>query len=145
MYEIDKGRQNLLELLYQLYLKEERYEEAIGVLDRMEQIDGRTERTSLAKSGLYLQLNDHAKAMDEVRILSEKHPNDLNYRTLYANTLMMNGETEEAYALLKQVLSEEPDNNRAQQTLRIYVSIPDSRLEKIRRYKTSFFTICWER
>ena len=120
MYEIDKGRQNLLELLYQLYLKEERYEEAIGVLDRMEQIDGRTERTSLAKSGLYLQLNDHAKAMDEVRILSEKHPNDLNYRTLYANTLMMNGESDKAYALLRQVLSEEPDNNRAQQTLRNY-------------------------
>ena len=120
MYEIDKGRQNLLELLYQLYLKEERYEEAIGVLDRIEQIDGRTERTSLAKSGLYLQLNEHAKAMDEVRILSEKHPNDLNYRTLYANTLMMNGETDEAYALLRQVLSEEPDNNRAQQTLRNY-------------------------
>jgi len=69
---------------------------------------------------LYLQLNEHVKAMDEVRILSEKHPNDLNYRTLYANTLMMNGEQDEAYAILKAVLAEEPDNNRAQQTLRNY-------------------------
>ena len=120
MYETDKSREKLLELLYQLYLKEERYEEAIGVLDRMEMIDGKTERTSLAKSGLYLQLNDHAKAMDEVRSLSEKHPNDLNYRTLYANTLMMNGETDEAYDILRNVLKEEPDNNRAQQTLRNY-------------------------
>ena len=120
MYETDGSREDLLELLYQLYLKEERYEDAIGVLDRIEKNNGRTERTSLAKSGLYLQLNDHSKALDEVRILSEKHPNDMNYRTLYANTLMMNGEQEEAYAILNAVLTEEPDNNRAQQTLRNY-------------------------
>ena len=120
MCELNKGRQELLELLYRLYLKNEDFEKAISVVDRMEMIDGKTERTSLAKSGLYLQLNDHEKAMDEMRQLSEQHPNDLNYKTLYANTLMMNDETDRAYELLKQVLDEEPGNSNAQQTLRNY-------------------------
>ena len=120
MCELNKGRQELLELLYRLYLKNEDFEKAISVVDRMEMIDGKTERTSLAKSGLYLQLNDHEKAMDEMRQLSEQHPNDLNYKTLYANTLMMNDESDRAYELLKQVLDEEPGNSNAQQTLRNY-------------------------
>ena len=127
MCSLNKGRQDLLELLYQLYLKNSDYEKAIGVVDRIELIDGKTERSSLAKSGLYLQLNEHQKALDEVRQLAEQHPNDMNYRTLYANTLMMNDEQDEAYRLLQTVLEEEPENSRAQQALRnYYIAVGDS-------------------
>ncbi len=120
MYEADKSRQELLQTLYQLYVQLKDYAKAVDVLDRMELIDGKSERTSLAKSGLYIQLEQQQKAVDEMRQLAERYPNDLNYRTLYANTLMLNDNRPEAFALLQQILTDEPQNLRAQLTLRNY-------------------------
>ena len=120
MYATDKSRQSLLELLYQLYLKEKDYEKAIDVVDRMEVIDGRSERTALAKSGLYIQLGQHDKSLKEIQLLMQLHPNDMNYRVLYANSLMMDSQREQAYEILSDALKEEPDNPRAQQALRSY-------------------------
>jgi len=120
MYNLDKGRQDLLEMLYRLNLQLGDYKKAIEVLDRLELIDGKTEATTLAKSGLYLQLGDKERSMGEVKGLTEKYPNDANYRTLYANTLLMNGHNEEAGQILRAVLAEEPDHIRAQAVLRNY-------------------------
>ena len=120
MYDLDQGREDLLRLLYRLYLEVEDYGKAIGALDRMELIDGRTEATALAKSGLYIQMDDTDRALTEIKVLAEEHPHDMNYRTLYANTLMMNDRDEEAYELLKEVLAVEPDNARAQAVMRNY-------------------------
>ena len=120
MYDIDKSRQELLEMLYRLYIEEKDFEKAISVLDRMEIIDGKNETTTLAKSALYLQLDDTEKALAEVLTLTEKYPNDLNYRTLYAHTLIANDRSSEGLAILQDVLREEPDNTKAQNALRNY-------------------------
>lgn len=120
LYQQDKSRQDLLETLYRLYLQQEDYQQAISVLERMEQIDGKSERTSLSKSGLYAKMNDHQHAVEEMRQLAEQYPNDLNYRTIYANTLLMNDEEDEARDVLQQVLAEEPDNVGAQRVVRVY-------------------------
>ncbi len=126
LYDIDKGRQDLLEMLYKLHLQQRDYQSAIEVLDRMEAIDGKSERLSYMKSSLYLQLNDHDAALKEIKMLSEKYPYDLNYRTLYANTLLMSASDDDverrqqAWNILNNVLTEEPDNYRAQVTLRSY-------------------------
>lgn len=127
MYDVDKSRQELLQTLYRLYLEEENYDDAIGVLDRLEVIDGKSESTSIAKSGLYIQMGENEQALQEVKTLSEAHPSDMNYKTLYANTLMMNDREDEAFKLLKDILREEPDNVKAQMSLRnYYVSQEDS-------------------
>lgn len=120
LYENDKSRQDLLEMLYRLNIEQREYDKAIAVLDRMELIDGKSERISLAKSSLYIQNGDHQAAIDEVKALSEQHPNDLNYRTLYANTLMMDNRQDEAASVLQTVLAEEPGNYRAQMAMRTY-------------------------
>ncbi len=126
LYEKDKSRQDLLEMLYKLHLQQRDYQSAITVLNRMEAIDGKSERLSYMKSGLYLQQNDHEAALKEMKELSEKYPNDLNYRTLYANTLLMSASEEEAdrrheaWQILCDVLDEEPNNYRAQVTMRSY-------------------------
>ena len=126
LYERMKSRQDLLEMLYNLQLQQHDYQKAIDVLNRIEGIDGKTERLSLMKSGLYLKLNDYDAGLQEMRDLSNQYPNDLNYRTLYANTLLMgarNGheeQREEARRLLDEVLAEEPNNYKAQVTLRSY-------------------------
>lgn len=120
MYDIDKSREDLLQTLYRLYLEEKTFDKAIGVLERLELIDGKSEATTLAKSGLYMQMDDNQRAMDEIKLLAETYPHDLNYRTLYANTLMMNDLNDEAFDILNQVLAEEPDNTRAQMSMRNY-------------------------
>jgi len=127
MYASDKGRQELLETLYSLYMQQKDYDKGINVLNRMEAIDGRTERTALAKSTLYTQQGNSALAAKEMKALADEHPSDMNYKTLYASALMLNGERSEAVDLLKQVLAEEPNNIRAQQALRnYYVSVEDA-------------------
>ena len=120
LYDADKSRQELLETLYKLQLQLHNFDEAINVLDRMEAIDGKSERLTLAKSGLYMQLDNREAALKEIKSLAEQYPNDLNYRTLLANTLMMDNHHEEAYHILMGVLAEEPNNYRAQQSLRTY-------------------------
>ena len=120
MYENDKSRQELLEMLYRLYYQEENYEKAIDVLERMELIDGKSERITLAKSAIFLQMDEKEKAISAVKELAEDHPYDLNYRTLYANTLLTNDQLEEAYTVLELILNEEPSNVKAQQSLRNY-------------------------
>ena len=120
MYEQDKSREELLETIYRLYIQEKDYKKAVGVLDRIETIDGKNERISLAKSALYVQMGDHQSAVEAVKSLSEEHPYDMDYRTLYANTLMGNDELDEAYDVLKKILVEEPDNAKAQLSLRSY-------------------------
>ena len=127
MYEQDKSRQELLEMLYRLYYQEKDYQKAIDVLERMELIDGKSERISLTKSALYMEMDNKEKALAAIKSLAEDHPYDLNYRTLYANTLMGNDQEEEAYAILKDIMAEEPNNVKAQQSLRTYF---------IRTYKT---------
>jgi tetratricopeptide (TPR) repeat protein len=120
IYEADKSRQELLETLYKLYMREGSYDKAIRVLERMESIDGKSERLSLAKSGIYLQMEKREEAQREIKALSEQYPNDLNYRTLYANTLLMDDRQEEARRVLAEVLAEEPGNYKAQVAMRTY-------------------------
>lgn len=120
MCEADKGREDLLEMLYKLYSQQEKYDEAIKVLDRLEENNGKTERIALAKSTIYLQKLDTQRSADEMKELAELHPYDLNYKALYANALMLNGEPQKASELLEEVLAEEPNNIRTQMSLRTY-------------------------
>jgi len=128
IYQKDKSRLDMLEMLSRLYVELQEYEKAIGVIERMELIDGKSERFSLAKSSLYLQLEQPEKAQMEMKELAEQYPNDLNYRTLYANTLMVNGQREEALLVLQEVLAEEPNNYRAQSAMRSYYLVKQDTL-----------------
>lgn len=120
MYEQDKSRQELLEMLYRLYYQEKDYQKSVDVLDRMELIDGKSERISLTKSALYMEMDNQEKAISTIKALAEEHPYDLNYRTLYANTLMGSDQFDEAYDVLESILKEEPHNVKAQQSLRTF-------------------------
>ena len=123
LYESDKSRQALLQMLYNLHVQQHDYEKAVSVLDRMELIDGKSEQLSLSKSSLYIQMQRYDDALKEMKALSEQFPHDLNYRTIYATTLLMaDNDTlrQEARKVLDSVLDEEPENYRAQLALRSY-------------------------
>ena len=120
MYEADKSRQDLLETLYLLYMRQEDYGKAIATLDKLEAVDGPTERTTLAKCRIYIEQDNADAAISEMRQLAEHYPNDPTYRTLYANTLLVADHFDESYNVLQQVLAEDAGNLRAQQVLRSY-------------------------
>lgn len=120
LYEKHKDRDDLLELLYRLYYQQQDYDNAIRMLERMEAIDGKSERLSYAKSELYTLKNDRTAAMAEIKALADQYPNDLNYRDLYGDMLLMNEREPEALEVFASVLKEEPDNVHAIMSMRAY-------------------------
>ena len=120
IYERDKDRLDLLETLFQLYQQVDDYDQAICMLDKLETIDGKNERLSLAKSEIYTRLGNEKAAISEMKELADKYPNDLNYRAMYGETLMMNGQPKKALKVYSQILAREPDNTRVLMSLRTY-------------------------
>lgn len=120
IYARNKDREDMLELLFQLYQQVEDYDQAIGVLNRMEAVDGKNERLSLAKGEIYSRKGDKKAVVAEMEALAKQYPNDLNYLAMYGESLMMNGQAKKALNIYHQVLKEEPDNNRVLMSLRTY-------------------------
>ena len=52
--------------------------------------------------------------------LAEYYPNDLNYKGMYGDILLQNDDDAGALRIYNEILAEEPDNNRAQLSLRSY-------------------------
>ena len=120
IYERDKERLDLLEMLFQLHQQVGRNDKAVEVLNRIEAIDGKSERISMAKSEIFTRQGNKKGAIAEIKALAQKYPNDLNYMALYAETMMMNGQVKKALKVYDQILQQEPDNNRVLMSLRTY-------------------------
>jgi tetratricopeptide (TPR) repeat protein len=120
IYQRNKDREDMLEMLFQLYQQVDDYDHAIGVLNKMEAIDGKSERLSVAKSEIYTRQGNKKAAITEMEALAKQFPNDLNYLAMYGEALMMNGQTKKALGIYHQVLDQEPDNNRVLMSLRTY-------------------------
>lgn len=118
IYDRDKNQEEMLEMLFQLYQQVEDYDNAIGVLNQMEQNDGKNERLSMAKSALYNRLGKKKEAVAEMAALAKQYPNDLNYKAMYGEALLMNDQTDKAIDVYDQVLAEDPDNTRVLLSLR---------------------------
>jgi tetratricopeptide (TPR) repeat protein len=137
IYARNKDREDMLEMLFQLYQQVDDYEQAVGVLNRIEAIDGKSERLSLAKREIYSRMGDKKAVVAEMEALAKQYPNDLNYRVMYGESLMMNGQTKKALNIYHQVLDQEPDNNRVLMSLRTYYqsqgdkAVADSLTERV--------------
>ena len=128
IYERDKGQEDMLEMLFQLYQQVEDYPSAIRVLEQMEQNDGKSERLSMAKSTLYMRQGNKKAAIAEMESLARQYPNDLNYRAMYGEMLMMNDQPKKALDVYGKVLKEDPDNTRVLLSLRTYYLGQDNRV-----------------
>lgn len=120
LYEKNRDREDILGMLVQLYRQGKDYPNAIKTLDRLEQLEGKSERLSYAKANMYSEQGDKKAAIAEMKKLADQYPNDLNYRGLYADMLLMNEQEKEAFAIYTDILKEEPGNNHAQLSLRSY-------------------------
>lgn len=102
------GQLDKLRLLYNLYRHRDSLEGAFSALQRIEDIDGKSERLSYEKSELLTRMGRHSEAVAEMRVLAEAHPADLNYRGFYADILMMNDSTDKAIELYHDILGKDP-------------------------------------
>lgn len=120
LMEMDSERADILEILVKLYSTQKQEAKAISALERIESLEGKSESLSYAKSELYVNMGDKKAAVDEMRRLSEQYPYDMNYKGMYGDMLLMNGQTSEALDVFDSILAEEPGNSRAQMSLRTY-------------------------
>ena len=66
----------------QLYQQTGDNEHAVEVLDRLEKIDGKSERLSLAKSEIYTRMGNKKAAVAEMSQLAKQFPNDQNCQAM---------------------------------------------------------------
>lgn len=118
--DTEKGRDDVLSMLVQLYLQEADYDKAIATLGRLELLEGKSERLSYAKCEIYTKQGDMTSAIAELKSLADQYPNDLNYRGMYGDMLLLGGEEKKALDIFGEILAEEPDNSRAQMSMRHY-------------------------
>ena len=118
---IDQSEESVLELLVTLYVQDSsNYSKAIETLNRLEALEGKSEQLSSTKSEIYSAMGEKDAAINEMYELACQYPNDLLYRCLYGDILLVNDRDDEALAVFQDVIAGEPDNSKAQMSLRSY-------------------------
>lgn len=120
IYENDHERGDVLERLIQLGGQTENYDKMIWALEKLEVLEGKSERLSMMKYRIYLEQKKDKEALDELQSLANKYFNDLDYKVLLGDYYLQHDRTDEAYATYKDVLSQEPDNVSAQTSMYRY-------------------------
>ena len=116
-YDSLKKRSDVLDILAQLYGKQKDYDSMLGVLERMETLEGENEDLTLAKMRIYSLQGKKEEEFNELKTMSAKHPNDMGYRVMMGNWLLQNGEPEEAYRQYEEVLRADPENVMARMSM----------------------------
>ena len=117
----EPDREDVLGMLVQLYSNDkDQYHKAIATLDRMEQLDGMNERISYTKAEFYQKMGNGKAAIAEMKKLADQYPNDLNYRSAYADMLLFNNNEKKAIDIYRGILKEEPANSKVLFSMRTY-------------------------
>ena len=109
MAQIFPSRLEPLLSLVDLYNRTTSYDQVVATLNRIEELDGKSEQISMEKFRMYLRLNDTEKAFSEIESLVKEYPYDMRYRTILGDVYLDNGRTEEALKVYRDILSEESD------------------------------------
>lgn len=110
-------RSDVLDFLAQLYSRQKDYDKMLDVLNRMEALEGASEDLTLAKMRVYSLQGKKEEEYNELKNMSEEHPNDMNYRVMLGNWLLQNGRPDEAGKLYLEVLQAEPENIMARMSM----------------------------
>ena len=116
----NRHREDVLDVLQQLYHYKKDYPNLIATLDRIELIEGNSEETALAKMQIYSLQGKKNEEFHVLKELVQKHPYDLNYRVMTGNWLLQNDRPKEALNEYRAVLKQDPDNQAVQFSLLDY-------------------------
>lgn len=120
MAQIFPSRLEPLLSLADLYNRTKSYESLVTTLDRIEELDGKSEQISMEKFRAYLQLDNMEKAFSEIQSLVDEYPYDMRYRTVLGDVYLSNGRNDEALKVYQDILKEEPDYAPAMVSLASY-------------------------
>lgn len=120
LYSQHHGRSDILNVLKQLYRQEKDYAGMLRSVERMEQADGQSDETVLAKMNVYEMMGEKQKARGELQRLVGIHPNDATYKVMLGNWLLQNGEKEDAHRMFSEALEDDPENETAQSSMYDY-------------------------
>ena len=107
------AKQDPLFNLLDLYGRQEKYDEVISTLNRLEKRMGKNEQLSMEKFRIYLQMKDDKKAFQEIESLVQEYPMDMRYQVILGDVYLQNGKKQEAYDVYQKVLAAEPDTPMA--------------------------------
>ena len=107
------AKQDPLFNLLDLYGRQEKYDEVISTLNRLEKRMGKNEQLSMEKFRIYLQMKDDKKAFQEIESLVQEYPMDMRYQVILGDVYLQKGKKQEAYDVYQKVLAAEPDNPMA--------------------------------
>ena len=107
------AKQDPLFSLLDIYGRQEKYNEVISTLNRLEKRLGKNEQLSMEKFRIYLQMKDDKKAFQEIESLVQEYPMDMRYQVILGDVYLQNGKKQEAYEAYQKVLAAEPDNPMA--------------------------------
>ena len=116
----ERDNDEALNILMQLYNKKKDFAGVLRSLERLEQVNGVSEETTLSKVRAYEMLDNKNAGYKALKQLSDDHPNDLNYRLMLGNWLMQNQKEAAAHKIFTDVLADDPDNSFAQASLYDY-------------------------
>ena len=94
--------------LVDLYNRSKSYQNVITVLNRLEELDGKSEQISMEKFRMYLLMGKQDSAFIEIENLSKEYPYDLRYQNILGDVYLNNGKYPEALATYQHILKEEP-------------------------------------
>lgn len=120
MAHIFPSRLEPLLSLADLYGRTKSYDNLVATLDRIEELDGKSEQLSMEKFRAYLQLDNMEKAFSEIQSLVDEYPYDMRYRTVLGDVYLSNDRNDEALKVYQDILKEEPDYAPAMVSLASY-------------------------
>ncbi|MDO5446789.1 MAG: tetratricopeptide repeat protein, partial [Prevotellaceae bacterium] len=120
IYENDHERGDVLERLVQLGAMSSDYDVVLWALDRLEVLEGKSERLSMTKYRILLEQKKDDEALQELQGLANKYYNDLNYKVLLGDYYAQHDKDDEALNIYNEVLAQEPANITAQSSLYRY-------------------------
>ncbi len=103
-------KEEVLWMLHDLYESKNDYANMVKVLDKIEVKEGKSEKLSMEKFRLFLQMNDEKRAFEEMENLADEYPNDLRYQVVIGDLYLDAGKKEEALKQYKMVEAQDSTN-----------------------------------
>jgi tetratricopeptide (TPR) repeat protein len=117
---LEPGNEELYFKLSDTYIYAKNLKKAIGVYDDLEAHKGIDKMLSMQKHKLYRELNDMKGAINELYVMLNVFPNDIEAMQILAELYLLNDEKEKAFELFKSLAIIAPNNGRIHLTLADY-------------------------
>ena len=94
--------------LTDLYNSTKSYQNVVTTLNRIEELDGKSEQISMEKFRMYLLQGKNDEAFAEIESLAKEYPYDMRYQTILGDVYLNNNKPDEAYDTYRRILKEVP-------------------------------------